>query len=45
MMSLRKAACDCTEESKSFEDLSDADIEELCSSANTLKSEDFSQIS
>lgn len=45
MMSLRKAACDCTEKSKSFEDISDADIEELCSSANTLKSEDFSQIS
>lgn len=45
MMSLRKIVYNYTEKSKSFENLSNANIKKLYLSANTLKSENFSQIS
>ena len=45
MMSLRKTVYNYTEKSKSFENLSNANIKKLYLSANTLKSENFSQIS
>lgn len=45
MMSLRKTIYNYTEKSKSFENLSNANIKKLYLSANTLKSENFSQIS